>query len=399
MWLFVPANQLPSFKRFHALEQIRYSPAGPDWISALRVFAELPALVNLDVSTLPGEVPNSVSETDAAVGALGSVSTLRSLVVPASGLTKAGLVPLLQGSALESLQVRGPVFLDDDLARQISRTSTIRNFEVMCAVVLGTSTLDTMIQGNQLTSLALTGLHTVRMSSALKCGWFDSFRADPSDASLRMGLLDQGASDESLAAFTTTCRLASLSMNRCEQVSDVGIASLANLSNLKSLSLEDTAITKKGSESLGALINLESLSLAFSLRLAGNGGADSWCRMTNLRHLYPEYSPALKDDFVEAILPLQRLEAILLNGCSGLTDAGVAKLAQFPNLDRTSLSLGSGEHESAVRVETVLNLLKSCPRLQDFDNLPDEWTKDDEEAVKQVVRTRWASKRVLPPAP
>ncbi|CAG0970380.1 hypothetical protein PLCT2_01312 [Planctomycetaceae bacterium] len=394
LWLDVSPNLIPSLKRFHQLERIRYSPPDANWLGAASLFAELPAIEKLNVSIIHLENLPGVAETDEAISKLKSATTLRELSVPAPGVTKAGLVPLLAACPLESLSIQGPVFFDQELAEAVSRSRALRDFEVWNAFFLGTATLQSMLQGNQMKKLALNWLATIRESSSLQGSWFEAFVKDPREALFRCELQDRGASDEALGAFNVSSNLESLTMDRCDRITDAGIASITRLRRLKDLSIEDTRITNNGSQALGVLTELESLSISFSPSLTGDAGAGAWRNLTKLRHLQPSYCAGLTDDFIEAITPLNELKTILLNGCAGITDAGVAKLARFPNLERTSLSLcRSNDHPGNPCPETVLAVLNACPKLLWMDNTPDTWSGEDAAQVSAILNQRIAARR------
>lgn len=394
LWLDISPNLIPSLKRFHQLERIRYSPPNANWLNAANLFAEMPAIKKLDVFIFPHENLPSASETDAAISRLSAATTLRELNVPVAGLTKLGLAPLLAACPLECLDIQGPVFFDQELAEAVSSASALHEFNLWNALFLGTSTLGTMLRGNQIKKLGLNWLTTIRESRSLRGSWFDAFVEDPREALFQCELQDRGASDELLGAFNESSNLESLTMDRCDRIADAGIASIARLRGLNYLSIEDTKITNNGSQLLGALTELESLSISFSPSLTGDGGAGAWRNLTKLRHLHPEYCKGLTDDFIEAIAPLTELKTLVLNGCAGMTDAGVAKLAMFPNLERTSLSLcRSSDHPGNPRPETVLAVLSACPNLLWMDNTPETWSNEQAEQVSGFLNQRIAARR------
>lgn len=394
LWLNVDADLVPSLARFHQLRFVRFSPAGSNWTKAAAQFSRLPSLEKLDVSDFLPNDTHTVVEADQALGALSAAESLKHLTVPVAGLTKAGLTPLLAACPLESVDIQGPVFFDQELAEAVSSASALHEFNLWNALFLGTSTLGTMLRGNQIKKLGLNWLTTIRESSSLRGSWFDAFVEDPREAIFQCELQDRGASDELLGAFNESSNLESLTMDRCDRIADAGIASIARLRGLNYLSIEDTKITNNGSQLLGALTELESLSISFSPSLTGDGGAGAWRNLTKLRHLHPEYCKGLTDDFIEAIAPLTELKTLVLNGCAGMTDAGVAKLARFPNLERTSLSLcRSNDHPGNPRPETVLAVLSACPNLLWMDNTPETWSNEQAEQVSGVLNQRIAVQR------
>ncbi len=167
------------------------------------------------------------------------------------------------------------------------------------------------------------------------------------------------------AGIEYICKLPLTSLNASRtQVSDAGLKSLATISTLEVLDLTGcTNITVKG---LAALSNLHSLN---TLSLGGTSlqGIESLQKLP-LTNLTISHSP-LSDETLKSISMLPSLNVLDLNGCSNITNSGLASLSNLRSLATLSLKESSINDNNLSSVGKLGSLsvldLSGCSNLTD----------------------------------
>ncbi len=208
--------------------------------------------------------------------------------------------------------------------------------------------------------------------------------------------------DEALSQICKCTALGALTLQECS-ISDVGCLELANLTNLKELSLFAAPITGKGLRGIstlkalkklnlhGTLVGDEDLPLALtgfeslqSLELSETSVGDAsipkimelpklddlnlWkTKITNaaidrlssknLVRLNLDNNPAINDEAVDAICKISTLEFLHL-GKTSVTDAGLSRLSELPNLTLLLIN------DTAVTEPALQSLREQKPRLE-----------------------------------
>ncbi|MBC8349829.1 MAG: hypothetical protein O3A82_04940 [Verrucomicrobia bacterium] len=139
--------------------------------------------------------------------------------------------------------------------------------------------------------------------------------------------------------LTKVLTLKSLSLANCE-VTDAGMASLGNLTELESLNLTLTTVTDEGFKHFGALTNLHTLGLASS-KCAGEGFKH--LKAKNLKSVNFHFTP-LNDKGLEAICKVGVTDRFWF-AHSHFTDEGARHLSKLTKLD--SLGIGSTDKGSS----------------------------------------------------
>lgn len=164
--------------------------------------------------------------------------------------------------------------------------------------------------------------------------------------------------DKDLAILREFPNTESLSLHSC-QIGDEGILHLANLRDLRTLYLTKTHITDDGLEVLGDMVHLKELDLA-GTPITGNGFAHL-SEIATLNYLNLAFSD-VNDNGVNHIKDLRHLESLSLihtrisdqgleylkghehltllriGRCEMVTDAGLAHVAEIPELQELGLS-------------------------------------------------------------
>jgi len=139
-------------------------------------------------------------------------------------------------------------------------------------------------------------------------------------------------SDEGLAHVGTMTPLRSLVISGSVEMTDAGLESLSNLSELRELSLLTWSgnLTGDGVVSLGRLKKLRKLDLSLSKSDVPLSALSGLNTLTNLTHL--DVDGFQQDGSILDLSPLQRLKQVALNIEGGLRDDDVACLAGLEQL-------------------------------------------------------------------
>lgn len=133
-------------------------------------------------------------------------------------------------------------------------------------------------------------------------------------------------SDPQLSVIATFNQLELLDLSACRGVSDAGLAKLAQLTNLRSLSLRGTKLTDEAADVLAKFTLLQQLDLD---------------------------STTITDTGVAKLLTLASLKRLVL-AKTGITDSGVASLAKLKELKSVSLVRTSVSEAACAELEKAL---------------------------------------------
>ena len=154
--------------------------------------------------------------------------------------------------------------------------------------------------------------------------------------------------DEKFFAYETFINLSNTG------ITDVGLASLAQLSNLRNLNLSGcTGITDEGLASLAQLTSLRTLFLSGCTSIT-DAGLASLASLQHLKYLKLSGCTGITDEGLASLAQLKRLGTLYLSGCTGITGVGLAPLAQLPNLQLLKLSGCTGITDE--RLESLAQL-------------------------------------------
>ncbi|MBC7513660.1 MAG: hypothetical protein H7234_04405 [Herminiimonas sp.] len=169
----------------------------------------------------------------------------------------------------------------------------------------------------------------------------------------------EGVTDAGLKHLEGMQKMQVLSL-RNTGVSNAGMAHLGKMDQLRSLNLTLTGVSNAGLAKLAGLANMESLKLANCYGIEGDGlrhlagmgrlqelnlhnahdiygtAIEHLSHLTALQRLNLSLRAILDNDLVH-LRDLTKLESLFLNGCYGVTDAGLANLAGLDELKSLSL--------------------------------------------------------------
>nr|XP_023412330.1 F-box/LRR-repeat protein 20 [Loxodonta africana] len=161
-------------------------------------------------------------------------------------------------------------------------------------------------------------------------------RQQPGLTSLDLSGCSELADGALLAVSLGLRHLRRLSLRKLQRLTDVGCKALGGLRELQSLDMAECCLVSgRGlAQALGsahrAPLPLTSLSLAYCSSLKPRQELELWAMGPK------EFSPKPQGP---SLLMLQTLQELDLTACSKLSDASLAKVLQFPQLRRLSLSL------------------------------------------------------------
>ncbi|MDO5565116.1 MAG: hypothetical protein Q4G59_00570 [Planctomycetia bacterium] len=147
--------------------------------------------------------------------------------------------------------------------------------------------------------------------------------------------------DEHLPSLKSLSSLHSLELGYSERITDLGLDALAELPQLKLLSLSD-------------------------IKLKGDG----FTRLTQIKSIAIGWYSSNTDRLLTHLVPLTQLENVHI-GCSDFSDAGLATLAQLPRLQKLVIQIGfssiTDKGVTALKSATSLRMLilSSCPKVTD----------------------------------
>ena len=200
----------------------------------------------------------------------------------------------------------------------------------------------------------------------------------------KLNLAGYGITDEGIRYLTGMTHLKDLDLYGCDRVTDESIKVIAGLRSLETLNIDYTRLAMSGLKplnnltglrklgldrviqdnsglDLSGLVNLRDLSLHLAAKQA-NGDMATWQeqdiaamgRLTNLRRLQISHTGIPDGSVLRHLTGLARLERLSIGG-NGLTDDGVAYLAQLPNLNSLSLS-GTFTDATLMHLQKLQNL-------------------------------------------
>jgi|GEM_PF-4659772 len=170
-----------------------------------------------------------------------------------------------------------------------------------------------------------------------------SFETNENGNIVQLSATGPDVGDAELAGISKLSRLQKLTLNE-SRVTNESLKVIGELTDLKTLLLEKTAITAEGLESLTSLKSLEHVSLAgCSL---GDDGAAAIGRMTSLLFLDLRQSD-ISDAGLRSLTGLNRLQRLYLNG-TNVSGEGLSEWGSHPSLQLLNLS-GVGLTKDTIR--------------------------------------------------
>ena len=134
--------------------------------------------------------------------------------------------------------------------------------------------------------------------------------------------------DDGLRALATLPQLRLLNLNWCYGVSDAGMEALGQIRTLKAISLWSCEeITDAGVNALCTRPQLESVELPEFARITDNGIKSLVARAPSLKMLRLANLREVSDLAFHALTRAQRLGALFVSYCPGLTDEGIKALS------------------------------------------------------------------------
>lgn len=164
---------------------------------------------------------------------------------------------------------------------------------------------------------------------------------------LRRLELDQGIfTDAGMAHFKGLVKLESLGLYNCKAITDVGLTNLAGLRNLRWLNLGSTRITDNGLAHLAGLRNLRTLDLG-TTRIS-DAGLEHLKGLAQIDTLLL-FETRVGDRSMEIIAGFPNMRRLVL-ASTRITDNGLAHLARLTNLVELDLSNTRVTYEGLVHL-------------------------------------------------
>jgi hypothetical protein len=135
------------------------------------------------------------------------------------------------------------------------------------------------------------------------------------------------------AALARMPALRGLSVS-CKNVGDAGVAELPNFPALRELMTMD--VPDEGYRHIARCEALESLILMYC-RETSDAATEYVVRLPQLKNYFASYT-RITDRTPELLSNMNSLERITLDGCAGVTNAGLTQLARLPNLRELQVS-------------------------------------------------------------
>ena len=156
--------------------------------------------------------------------------------------------------------------------------------------------------------------------------------------SLDLMMFSRQKTDLVLASLAKLTQLKFLDLGSCRDITDQGLAALDNLTQLWTLKLRDCEhITDQGLGFLASLTQLQSLSLMGIPGMTYLGLA-SLAKLTQLQSLVLEWCVQINDQGLAYLTSLKELQSLDLALCRRITDQGVASLASLTKLRSLDLT-------------------------------------------------------------
>lgn len=190
--------------------------------------------------------------------------------------------------------------------------------------------------------------------------------------------------DKSISLFRDRLKgVEHLTLVNCNDITDAAITNIANLENLKDLSLKNCNISSNGINIIRQTEKLTSLNLSgaslssddidklslsstlenidLSLTAVTNQDIETLCDKLPLKSIDLFFCPDIGNDALEACAQCKTLEEANFASCAGITDEGVATLTQSTSLKK--LSFANCDRLS----DTSLSQIATMPNLQELD--------------------------------
>ncbi|XP_006863667.1 PREDICTED: leucine-rich repeat-containing protein 29 [Chrysochloris asiatica] len=200
--------------------------------------------------------------------------------------------------------------------------------------------------------LSFLPLSDQKEASLVSRAWYfaaqNALREQPGLTSLDLSGCSELADGALLAVSRGLRHLQNLSLRRLQRLTDTGCKALGGLRELRSLDLAECCLVsgRELAQALGSTCRasppLASLSLAYCSLLKVSMPPLAFLHRDSglaMGAFFPQPCPEQQQAAGPSLLVLRALQELDLTACCQLTDASLAKVLQFPQLRRLSLSL------------------------------------------------------------
>jgi WD40 repeat protein/Leucine-rich repeat (LRR) protein len=311
---------------------------GPDSVKALAALEGLAELRSLEITHAPA-IP------EAAVKAIGKLTSLRSLAINSSDLSDEHLKEIAKLSGLVSLELSACPHLTGPGLAVLATLSRLEELHLKGArmdsaglrALVGLKKLRALSLQSTLVAdegLEVLGKLPVLTELNLGSGIGDEGLAKLKDLKQlrRLSLADADFSDAGLAHLRGMTALEELDLSRTP-VTDAGLAHLKSLTNLKRLDLSGTGVSDAGLAHLSALKKLTSIRLEEMPKLTGTG-LEHLRGATGITELQL-YTTGVTDAGLRGLKDLVQLRTLILP--ERITDDGLLNLVKLTNLRSINL--------------------------------------------------------------
>ena len=183
-----------------------------------------------------------------------------------------------------------------------------------------------------------------------------------------LSVSSESLTDKSLGALGALTQLQDLSLAGCPQAGDATLAQLSACTSLRALDLAGCAISDAGLASLAGLSKLTWLDLSGCEGLS-DAGVEELAKLKGLRYLDLSACAGVGDRGLRALAELRELRVLRLRGCGEVGDAGLKAISALPlrllDLERCAELSDAGikSLEDHKRLEAI-NLL-GCLKVSD----------------------------------
>ncbi len=157
------------------------------------------------------------------------------------------------------------------------------------------------------------------------------------DDTTSLALVGDVFGDDDCAGLVRFAKLRRLSIGDSRAITGAGLAPLARLPELETLSLSSHAVDDEALRSVSSCPKLKSLSVSWSSRVS-DAGVANLARLKTLSDLRLHWGEGLTDESLRHLSALSGLKTLRLWGAGKLTDGGLEPLSKLTGLEDLTLS-------------------------------------------------------------
>lgn len=367
--LYVRGNgvDLSALKSLKNLEQLNlglFSQTGSSqkWLAVL---SQLPSLKKLELyHSQPANAQKKALIT------LPAMASLESLSLKGFGDTVYDFAPGFHADRLRSLELATPTLVSQ------SRLSNFRGLEKLTigsSFVLDKAGSDAIANMSALKEISANSPHRIPLASLQALNTVTFGEVLPQDIAViaklphlaKLAIKPVNCSDKNLAELANAANLKELYIDIPQHFADGKLvsssptkgeflASLANSTQLKKLSLENMPLNENLVHAISQISALESLDIASDTTPMTPSFAKQFNRLRNLSHFNVPWPGSNMIECLQACPDLNKLTSLVMYK-QGLTDADIKLLAKYPAL--TSLDLSENQLTDS-SIETLRQLKK-----------------------------------------